>query len=445
MRTPRKHSTQWYLCIAAALLVAAGGAGALVTGIGGCSFFGDNTLHVVSDNPQIQLYVDYYNLTVPNAHAILIYQENVSVEQISASQLADYGLHTAPDVIIGSHVTHNASLRELRRVHVGDADIGAQASGGGETESAVQSIITTLSNDTNGRNRKLLPLGYNLPLLVFSRESGFVFEDPVTTTLEEIRELAGSFTVYEDGEYQRIGYSPLWNGTLLYLGTIIYGSTYTQGRNDLLVWEEEAIFNALDYFQAWIADDPDPRRRDIYSEKYYREPVHRAVLNGEIAFAYMSVTEFAALEFGQQQRLDFRILASPAGITPLDDTVYGALPRGSRNPAEGRRFLRWLLDSEVQEHLIRESINQRVGLFGFAGGLSSNHDVTTFVIPRYYEWLWGHVPGMQRILSSPAKPSNWPQLRDEVIIPWLENYLHGEAQRSLAVEVNSWYQRKTFR
>ena len=422
---PRDRTSGSLSLSSAILLALAIGALCISTG---CPANIAHETRIVTDTPDLQLYVDYYNARFPRAHIILSYMTDIAPERFSAPNI--------PDVVIAKNIAYPQSARAF----------GALNARRIRARYAADDLITPLlETGRSGAFQKLIPLSYNVPLIVFSREHNFTFTDSVTTTLEEIRRLSDQFTEYNDGRYTRVGYSPLWEGDILYLGAEIFGASYRHSRAGRLQWNEEQMFDALNYFSAWIDNESNPGASNQFTSTYFRPPAHTALISGEIGFIYMDLIEFASLGSGYHQQLDFRILANAVGVTPLDDILYIGIPRGARRKAHARDFLYWLLDSDSHALLLEENVDKNIGIFGFAGALPITHYTTTFIIPRYYPWLIGRIPTSTRILPVSAKTRHWHLIKDEVVIPWLENHLRGITQRSLAIEIEQWIQKEGFR
>jgi len=64
--------------------------------------------------------------------------------------------------------------------------------------------------------------------------------------------------------------------------------------------------------------------------------------------------------------------------------------------------------------------------FGIAGGFSAIREVTEKVFPLYYAALKDHAPPAEKIGAPTVLPVEWPELKSDVIGPWLRETLARE-------------------
>ena len=131
-----------------------------------------------------------------------------------------------------------------------------------------------------------------------------------------------------------------------------------------------------------------------------------------------------------------------------DDPVYIGIPRRARAKNAAETFLKWLYSEETQRSLLEEARRTRAmeSSFGIAGGFSALRTVSEKFFPLYYPSLLGRMPPSSLLRVSPALPSAWPAMKDEAILPFLEEAAGAAAPTDLKAELErrllAWQKRR---
>lgn len=299
-----------------------------------------------------------------------------------------------------------------------------------------------LATGTIGRNQHLVPISFNIPLIVFDRtQPPPELINTSAVTLDQLYRGAEQLNRYDEGVLSRIGFSPQWDTGFLYLGTKVYGANYREDRQGNIRWDEGEIFEALRYFRGWnseIASDDIER----FIMRYVREPFNERLTNQRIGFFVDDLVGYSKLDVSQ---VDFRPLANARGIFIDEDMTFIGIHKYGENNTQAQNFIRWILQEETQATLIAHTHDYDVDLFGFFNGLSTLKDISTRIIPQYYPWLIGNVSNIAYAPAPAQLPKYWNRIRDEVVQPWLQNFLNGVAQESIENEIIIWRKREEFR
>jgi hypothetical protein len=270
-----------------------------------------------------------------------------------------------------------------------------------------------------GGRRVLLPISFNLPLMVFSRGSpapgdGFIL------SLTEMSAPSAVFNKMEGGAYSRMGFSPRWYGALLVSALTLSGAGFAEGED--LAQDEKRLESALGEILSWSSrTNGSAALEDDFQFKYLFAPPYRYVKEGRTLYAYMNSSDFLAAPEGKRAGLDFRWYAQGGRVIVSDNLVCAGLVRGAPGRKAAEAFLKWLLGSEAQRAILERS--RRAGeldySFGVAGGFSSLRSVNEEIFPAYFPSLVGHAPPGALLAASATPSDDWPGLKAEVVAPWV--------------------------
>lgn len=389
-----------------------------------CAGLADESFIVWGDRPEYAAYIDYYNTLDPQHRGYFQYKEQIFPDHIDRTT-------PPPHVIIAEHIAYRGAKRVMRTIP--------------------RSILNTpppgtfyeniLSVGTIGRSQRVIPLSFNIPIVIFNRNQSFEFLTSPAVTLEQLRREAEQLNRYTDETLSRVGFAPQWDGHFLYLGTKAYGANYREDRQNNIRWNEQEIFEALRYFRNW---NRDIEEEDLsgFVERYLREPLHARVTDQRIGFFVSDLTTYSRLDFDQ---FDFRPLTNAQGIFIEENMTFIGMHRYRRNNAQAQQFVRWIIQQEAQNALIEHTEGYNIDIFGFANGLSTIKEISARTIPRYYPWLIGSTLGISSAFVPSQLPKYWHRIREEVLEPWLKNFLNGVNQESIENEIVKWRKREEFR
>lgn len=387
--------------------------------------FQNESFVIWGDRPEYIVYVDYYNNLDSQNRGVFRYKENILPDHIERND--------APDIIIARNIAYHSAKRAMRTIP------RSIINGGGEKELFYNNLLAA---GTIGRNQNLVPISFNVPIIVFDRTQPppeFVISS--TFTLDQLRRGGEQLNLYNEEVLSRVGFSPQWDAGFLYLGTKIYGANYREDRQGNIRWDEEEIFDALRYFRGWnseIASDELER----FIVRYIREPLDKRLADQRIGFFVDNIVNYSKLDAGQ---FDFRPIANATGVFIDEDMTFIGIHKYGKSNTQAQNFIRWLLQQETQAALIAHTHAYGTDLFGFANGLSTLKDISVRIIPQYYPWLIGSIPNISNTPTPAYPPKYWNRIRDEVVRPWLQNFLNDIDQESIENEITKWRKREEFR
>jgi ABC-type glycerol-3-phosphate transport system substrate-binding protein len=288
----------------------------------------------------------------------------------------------------------------------------------------------------------LLPVSFNIPALVFVRETGNRLSNPFTIDLEEIKKLGMEYNQETGGVYSRMGFSPAWNDEFLFLTAKLFNTGFREASP--LAWDSRALEEAMVYNQSWIEEaNTGFQQVDDFTFKYFYDPPAKLLLSGHILFAYMGSAELFTMAQERRSAMDFRWIVGDNSISLNEDTVYYGICKRGKAKKAAEAFTRWFFSAETQMLLLETSRNKRMNesSFGIGGGFSALRSVTEQVFPRFYPGLVGHIPPEDYLAPPNVLPQNWTALKEKVILPYMHDRIrHGSREEVSPLErrISEW-------
>ena len=388
---------------------------ALATGI--LSFFSiiltscqkkDSVVIIWTDRPEMASYVELFNTTHTETKAMAIYKESPI-----SSLLPVKGEYT-PDLLVGPWLKSSTSRRYFKPIDYLF-----------EEKKLVASDYYKQLLDYGVLNEKqyLVPLSFNLPAIVFTKNNEELIEDEHIVTLETLRDAAATYNKRNrNNEYTFIGFAPSWDSNFMYMASRLNGASYQEKGNGFS-WNGDAVSKTVSFFRDWTtefntstADEQNFQFKYLYMSKY------RQLASGKCAFAYMTSDQLFALTNEQASNLTFRWLVKDNSSVMVEDSIITmGIYKYATNPKGAEIFMEWLSSEETQQALIQRTENMHLDTvaFGIAGGFSALKNVNANVFPTHYRVLLGNLPTEQNLDLPNILPYRWPSLKENVILPFL--------------------------
>ena len=163
----------------------------------------------------------------------------------------------------------------------------------------------------------------------------------------------------------------------------------------------------------------------------------------------MGSSSFFLIPEERRAGLAFRWL-SRDGAIPLDDeVVYAGICRGAKGKQVAEAFLKWFYTEGTQRKILEDARRFRSieTSFGVAGGFSAIRSVNEKLFPLFYPSLLGRLPPGSYLSIPPALPAYWPDLRREVILPFLVDATSAVALENpngvLESRIQAWMKRRS--
>jgi ABC-type glycerol-3-phosphate transport system substrate-binding protein len=386
---------------------------------------GESTTAVLwTDRPEFAIYVEDFNAGQDRYKIEVRYFESL------AQKLTDNGEY--PDIAIGSWLK-SASTRTLFRPL--DALFN-------DSLDPVTFYPRLLALGRIDDRQYLLPVSFNLPALVFSRENSPLLSNQFVVGFEEIKSVGKDYNLETNGAFTRMGFSPAWNNEFLFVTAMLFNTSFREAAP--LAWDVNALDRTVLYIRQWIEEaNTGIEAEDDFVFKYFYDPPSKLVIGGRILFAYMDSSEFFTLSEEQLSNLDLRWISERDTIPLSEDMTYIGICKAGKAQKAAMAFTQWFFQEETQRAFLEKSRAYRLNetSYGIANGFSALRTVTEHIFPQYYPRLLGHMPP-EAFLSPPnILPRNWTAIKERVILPYLHDRIRSaspETARSLERSLADW-------
>jgi len=373
----------------------------------------NNSVQIWTDRPEFALYGEYYN-TVQKKYKVTVKYMEFPAENISRRE--------SPDLIAASWLKNSSTGSKFKSL---DGLFGAK----GLSRSNFYNRI--LSIGRIDRTQYLIPISFNIPALIFSKDRAPQLSNHFTIDFDEVKRHSRTFNTINRDAYTRMGFSPLWNDNFLLISATLSGASFKEASP--LSWDSAALERSMVFINNWTNEiNTSNQAEDEFTFKYFFEPPEKLIQSGRIFFSYMESKDLFVLGESKKNNLDFRWLMEQNRIPVTEDTVYIGIPKRAKTPRAARNFIQWFFKFETQKTLLEYSRANRINenIFGICGGFSSLNSVTEQIYPSFYPELLGRMPPSEHFLLHNMLPSNWIILKDRVVLP----YLHDRARKEHASE-----------
>lgn len=367
-----------------------------------------------SDKPELADAVELYNMNGSEYRVIFQYKEDL----VSSF----FKEETKPDIIIGEDLSNSTVKNELIDLNE------ALKSGTGFAD-----LLTTplISGTERGEEYPLVPLSYSPLTIVYRKNSKRIEGNSIFLNINEILDLGIQFN-----EEKKRGYSPYWDENFLLAFLDLNGTSFREGKENLLEWNREALESSTDFLGDWQIRNGGLESMDAFNSKYLYDNRIKLLKEGRILFSAYNLGDYMALSDSMIRILDFSYVSYGEKMHP-GVVVYGGINKKNRSLEQSALFMNWLLEKGNQELIISSAIRNGTGSFGFLGGLSSFDDVNRGIITAYYPVLEGKIPFSSYLHSEPEKPVEYKKVQNELITRWLRDERKGSAE-TLDVAFDKW-------
>jgi len=391
----------------------------------------DNKIALIwTDHPEFAVYGDYFNTSQNQYKVTVKYYEFPSAELGRESRIKS---NTCPDIVVGSWLKNTSTGANFRSL---DYLFGANK--------LSRSIFypRLLAVGRIDRNQYLLPVSFNVPALIFSKDKELEISNPFTIGFEEVKKLSGAYNVLNKGSYTRMGFSPMWDDNFLMVTAVLFDSSFREASP--LAWDAAALNRSMDFVNDWTQQiNTDNQAEEDFTFKYFVEPPEKLVQSGRILFSFMESSKLFTLSEESKNALDFRWIMEENKIPISEDAVFLGIPKRGKSPKAAKAFVQWFLKTENQRLLLEFSKSNRINetVFGICGGFSAIAAVTEQIFPRYYPSLLGRMPPSEFLAAPNILPRNWVVIKERVVLPYLHNRARirqSEETQSLEKRLADW-------
>lgn len=285
-------------------------------------------------------------------------------------------------------------------------------------QSALYPDLLELGN-AEGR-QLLLPVSFNIPLVVFPKALDSSMRDGFVIDLSELEAKSIEVNKAVKGSFTNMGFGPRWYPDFLYALMRLYGADFREGGP--LKWDKEALRAGLAAAREWTARvNGSAAKEEEFQFKYLYLPRYRSVEDGRIGYAMMNSSDFFVISEERRAALSFRWLAKADAVPVEDDIVYAGICREGSGRQAAEAFLKWFYSEGTQKAILDEARKYRSmeSSFGIAGGFSAVKAVNEKLYPLFYPSLLGRMPEAEYLKAPNVLPAEWAKIKEEIILPYL--------------------------
>lgn len=400
----------------------------LVTIFSSCSKK-DNRIVIWTSSSEFAPYIELFN-SQHKTKAVLVYKDN------TADALPPANDELKPDIVLGSYLRNNKTKKYFDSI---DYLFDRQ-------------IIST--DDFYPALRKageislkqyLLPVSFNLPLVLFSLENKDFVKNDYTISLEQIKTTGTEFIKKnKKGNFTRIGFAPQSNKDFLYTTTRLFDAKFKQYKTNDFTYNKQALENAIKYITEWIKTEHGSIQTESdFVYKYLSLVDSKKVFSGRTLYTYTTSNKLFQLPSDQLAKMDFRWIKNNEQIPVEDSMTMMGISKWATNYAGAVEFIEWFYSTATQKTILEQKSHFQPNTieFGIIGGFSAVKEVNEKILPTFYTKLLSNIPSHEAFYVSEPKSSHWEKIKDKVIIPYIQdsiNIQEGQTLKSLEERYSDW-------
>ncbi|AEJ20495.1 extracellular solute-binding protein [Gracilinema caldarium] len=391
-----------------------------------CQSSSTKTVTLWTNQSDFAIYTEIYNTKQKKYKLETYYFENLTDTLAKAKKY--------PDIVVGTGLKNSETRRLFKSLdYFFDELLLKQTS----------FYINLLRLGNIDGKQYLLPVSFNLPAVIFSKDNSSLITKPFYLTLDEIQSIGKSFNQQtKEGVYTRMGFSPRWDDDFLFIVTRLFNVSYRE--SNPLAWDAVALERAMNYVYQWsITTNGSPDTEDDFAFKYLYNPPSVIITSGKSLFAYISSDNLFTLSKDRLNTLDFRWVGQGNSIPIIEGSPFLGIYKKSKAKDAIDAFIQWFYREENQREMLQLSKELQLldHSFGIANGFSALKTVTEQIFPAFYPILLGHTPPADSLTPPGILPKNWETIKKRVILPYLHNASRSEkrsGQINLEKQLSEW-------
>lgn len=394
-----------------------------------CKESPDNHVVIWTDQQLFVSYAELFNASQDEVKAVVLYKER------PVDALPPAKDEQIPDIIVGSWLRNENSIHYFRPLDslFGDELIDS---------SIFYPQLFQYGNQDD--NQYFLPVSFNLPAVIFSKKHEDMIPEDFILTTDQIRDTAALFNKQNDsGIYTSMGFAPSWNPDFLYLIARLKETNFRPFNKNFL-WNSESLEDTVSYIKYWTETyNTSVQAEQDYEFKYLYTPPIKQIISDSCLFAYTTSAQIFSSPEEDLQQIDFRWIHKDNNLPVEEDILLLGIYKKASNFLGAEAFISWLMKEETQQQIMNrmDSMNLNISHFGIAGGFSAIRSVNEIIFPQHYKTLLGNIPAAEYLQPPTPLPSQWKNIKNQIINPWIQDAVAGKSQGSIDSLFDEWAKR----
>lgn len=386
----------------------------------------ENRIVIWTSSAEFAQYVELFNNSHQNDKAVIVFKEN------PAEDLPPARDELKPDLIVGSYLRSDKTGRYFKNLdYLFDRKI----------LSSTDFYPQLIEAGKVGYHQVLLPVSFNLPVVMFQEKNRDLVPNNYTISLEQLRTSASGFNKKnKKDQYTRMGFTPMANPDFLYLTAKMKGADFHL-EDETVVYNKEALLSTIQYLKEWSkTDNTSPQAEEDFAYKYLFMPDYRQVETGRCLFSFTTTDNLFRFMKDENEAIEYRWIYENNQIPMEDAFVMAGIYKNGNNIPGATEFLSWFMQSENQQAILerKASSNLDTEKFGIAGGFSAVSDVNERVLPIYYTKLLSNLPPAAMITVAPKLPSKWVSYKTSVIQEYIKDSVQSDEPLEIGTYIKEW-------
>jgi len=400
--------------------------------VSSCGLVEPPVAELLTDVPQMALYAAAFNTQQERFRVNVSYDDQVAE---TLEKRAD-----KPSLVIGRYLKSSRSRSSFQALDHLFSDLIVNPS----------SFYDGLLELGNYEGRQiLLPVSFNLPLIVFDRALEPTMPDGFVIDLADLETFGAGLNKSSKASVTNMGFGPRWSPDFLFSAISLLGAGFKEGAP--LKWDHAALDSSIAYIRAWSERaNESAAKEDEFQFKYLYLPAYRSVEEGRIGFAAMSSSEFFVISEERRASLAIRWLSRSSSIPVEEDIVYAGICRKGEGRQAAEAFIKWFYSEASQRTILEDAKRYRSieSSFGIAGGFSAIRSVNERLFPLYYPSLLGKLPPAGYLSPPNVLPAQWPAMKEAIVLPFLLEQTgptppQGDRNQALEAKLQAWLKRRS--
>ncbi len=397
-----------------------------------CKPSGTNEVVIYTNRVEFVSYAELFNKTHSDVKVVAIYKTNPETTIPSAKG------EPVPDLICGNCLKSGIEKKNFSQLdflfkrHNLSRDI----------------FYPNLLNAGMSRGKQyLLPVSFNLPLVVFHESNSSFVPQTHTISFEEIQSDSLLFNkTTKEKQFSSMGFGPQWYEDFIYLILRTQGVWFNVNESKI-TYSQDKMSSAIEYVQNWTNKvNQDYHSEQDFQFKYLYTPYYKYIASGRCLFAYTTSNMLMSLNKELLETLDFRWISNNDKIQIDDSMVMLGIYKKSRNKKAAARFIEWFMNSENQKAMLDRTFAMGIdtATFGISGGFSAIENVTEHLFPMYYRSLLSNIPMPNQLTVPPVLAPQWNEIKAEIVEPFIADLARSSDKiKPLDSRYNEWLRKNS--